>query len=249
MRNSAGFKQRRSSSENAFGPGAAIGRLEPQHGCFQVFERRGTEQLREQFVDALLERAILGPETIRLNSTLDRRYANQQRVRIHPPRKPCFQLRLAAEFVYQVTVIVQDGAVGNHMRGAARGFEFGSDLRVQNPELALERGCGIYGKWRLARNFRDEFDVVPGFLEQRADFVGECRLANAVSADEREFHFSRLCATAGFLLAHFCSSENTAEACPAEAGLRSWVPAHKIANDFAELRRESDSMPRFRTRG
>ena len=98
-------------------------------------------------------------------------------------------MRLAAEFVDEVAVVVEDGAIADDVGGAAGGVEFCDDLGVENPELAFESSGGVDGEGRLARDFGDEFDVVSGFFQKRADFIGEGGLAYSVSADEGEFHF------------------------------------------------------------
>lgn len=58
---------------------------------------------------------------------------------------------------------------------------------MQNPQLAFKSSGGVYREGRLARDFGDQFDVVMRLFEQRAEFVGECGLADAVRADECEF--------------------------------------------------------------
>jgi len=135
-------------------------------------------------VDALLEGAVFGAETVRRDFKRDGGNANEERVGIHPPGKPGFEVGLASEFVDEVTVIIEDGAIADYVRCAAGSVKFCSDLRVKNPELAFDGGCCVHGKRRLARDFGDEVDVVTGFFEQGADFVGESGLADAVSADE-----------------------------------------------------------------
>jgi hypothetical protein len=184
-----GFEQRRGGGENAVGPEAALAWFEPENWGAEIIERRGGEEFVEQIVNALLEGAIFGAKTVGRDFEGDRRHADEQRIGIHPPREPQFEMRLAAEFVDEVAVVVEDGAIADDVRGAAGGIEFRGDLGVKNPELAFERGGGIDGEWRLAGDFGDEFDVVRGFFQKRADFVGESGLADAVSADEREFHF------------------------------------------------------------
>ena len=98
-------------------------------------------------------------------------------------------MRLAAEFVDEVAIVVEDGAIADDVGGAAGGVEFCGDLGVENPELAFESGGGVDGEGRLAGDFGDEFDVVGGFFQKRADFVGEGGFADSVSADEGEFQF------------------------------------------------------------
>ena len=73
-------------------------------------------------------------------------------------------MRLTAEFVDEVAVVVEDGAIADDMGGAAGGVEFGDDLRVENPELAFESGGGVDGEGRLTRDFGDEFNVVGRFF-------------------------------------------------------------------------------------
>src|ERR1700690_250756 len=155
-----------------------------------MIEWRGREQLEQQFMDALLEGAILRTEAVGWNTAFDGRNPKKQRKGIHPPGEPRLELRLAAEFVDEVTIIVEDGAVCDHVRRAARSRKFRCNLRVENPELAFERGGRVHGKRRLARHFRDQLDVLPCFFQQRADFVGERGLADAMRSDEREFQYS-----------------------------------------------------------
>lgn len=107
-------------------------------------------------------------------------------------------MRLAAEFVDKVAIVVEDGAIADDVWGAAGSVEFCDDLGVENPELAFESGGGVDGEGRLTRDFGDEFDVVGRFLQERADFVGEGGLADSVSADEGEFHFCGAMATIFF---------------------------------------------------
>lgn len=140
-------------------------------------------------MDTLLEGAIFGAETVGGNLECDRRDADEKRVRVHPPGEPGLEVRLAAEFVDEVTVVVEDGAIADDVGGAAGCVEFGGDLRVENPELAFKGGGGVDGEGRLARDFGDEFDVVGGFFQERADFIGEGGFADSVSADKGEFHF------------------------------------------------------------
>src|SRR5580698_11424770 len=127
-------------------------------------------------MDALLESAILRAETVRLNAAFDGRNADEQRIGIHPPGKPRLELRLASEFVDEVTIIIEDGAVRDHVRRASRGFKLRGDLRMENPELAFERGGRIDGKGRMARDFGDELHILPRLFQQRADFIGESSL-------------------------------------------------------------------------
>lgn len=96
-------------------------------------------------------------------------------------------MRLASKLVDQVTIVVEDRAVGDDLRRAPRRIQLGGDLRVQNPQLAFESGRGVHRKRRLARDFGDQFDVVMRFFKQRTEFVGECGLADAVRADECKF--------------------------------------------------------------
>lgn len=159
----------------------------------EIIERRGGEEFVEQIVDALLEGAIFGAKTVGGNFEGDGRNADEKRVGVHPPGEPGFELRLAAELVDEVAIVVENGAIADDVRGAAGGVKLGGDLRVENPELAFESGGGIDGERRLARDFGDEFDVVGGFFQERADFVGEGGLADSVSADQGEFHFWVAC--------------------------------------------------------
>ena len=140
-------------------------------------------------MDALLEGAIFGAETVGGNFEGDGRDADEKRIGVHPPGEPRLEVRLAAEFVDEVAVVVEDGAIADDVGGAAGGVEFCGDLGVENPELAFESGGGVDGEGRLAGDFGDEFDVVGGFFQERADFVGEGCFAYSVSADEGEFHF------------------------------------------------------------
>ena len=98
-------------------------------------------------------------------------------------------MRLAAKFVDEVAIVVEDGAIADDVGGAPAGVEFCDDLRVENPELAFESGGGVNGEGRLARDFGYELDIVGGFFQERADFVGEGGFADSVSPDEGEFHF------------------------------------------------------------
>jgi len=74
-------------------------------------------------------------------------------------------LRLAAEFVDEVAVIIESGTIADYVRCAASGGQLRGDLCVQNPELAFDGGGGVHGERRLARDFGDEVDVVTGFFE------------------------------------------------------------------------------------
>ena len=152
-------------------------------------------------MNALLEGAILGAETVGENFERDGRDADEERVGVHPPGEPGFELRLAAEFIYEVAIVVEDGAIADYVGGAACGVEFRCDLRVENPELAFESGGGVYGKRGLAGDFGDEFDVEGGFFQERADFVGESGLAD--SGECRSGRVSFFCFGAG------CTSSNT----------------------------------------
>lgn len=168
-------------------------------------------------MDALLKGAIFGAETVRGNFECDGRDTDEKGVGVRPPGEPGLEVRLAAEFVDEVAVVVEDGAVADDVGRAAGGVEFCDDLGVENPELAFVGGGGVDGEGRLAGDFGDEFDVVGGFFQERADFVGEGGFADSVSADESEFHFVG-CAMATIyfqhtfsgtvLLAHFVGCEN-----------------------------------------
>src|SRR5487761_1432075 len=70
----------------------------------------------QQLVDALLEGAILGTETVRLDFPGKRRHTGQQIVRLYPPREPGVQLGLAAEFIHQIAVVIENRTVANHVR-------------------------------------------------------------------------------------------------------------------------------------
>ena len=155
----------------------------------QIVEWWRDEKLVEQIVDALLEGTIFGAETVGGNFECDGRDADEKRIGVHPPGEPGLEVGLAAEFVDEVAVVVEDGAIADDVGGAAGGVEFRDNLGVENPELAFESGGGVDGKGGLAGDFGDEFDVVGGFFEERADFIGEGGLADSVSADEGEFHF------------------------------------------------------------
>jgi D-aminoacyl-tRNA deacylase len=150
-------------------------------------------------VNPLLEGAVFGTESVGGNFCGDRRDAGENVVTVHPPRQPGLELRLAAKFVHQVAVVVEDGAIGDDVRRATSGVEFGDDLCVQNPELAFDGGRGIDGKRGLTRDFGDELDVATGFLQQRTEFVGKSRFANAVRADKCKFQMSSRVAATSFL--------------------------------------------------
>ena len=140
-------------------------------------------------MDALLEGAIFGAETVGGDFEWGGGGTGGKRVGVHPPGEPGLEVGLAAEFVDEVAVVVEDGAIADDVWGAAGGVEFRCDLSMKNPELAFESGGGVDGERRLARDLGDEFDVVRGFFQERADFVGEGGLADSVSADEGEFQF------------------------------------------------------------
>jgi uncharacterized protein len=186
-------------------------------------------------VNAELEGAVFGAEAVRRNSVLDGRNADQQGVSVHPPGKPSLKLRLAAEFVGKVAVVIEHGAIANHVRRVARCVEFFGNLRVKDPELAFECGGGVHRERRLARNFSDKLDVVVGFFEQRADFVGESGLADAVSPDESELQIRRLLSNAAFVLAHFAARENTAPRGSAPEQCARIAVVLKILQDLLEL--------------
>lgn len=134
-------------------------------------------------MNAVLEGAIFGAEAVGRNFSEGARDADEERVGFHPPLEPCFELRLAAEFIDEVAIVVEDGAIADDVGGAARGIEFRGDLRMQNPELALDGGGCVHRKRRLARDFGYELYVVVGFFEKGTEFVGESGFADAVSAD------------------------------------------------------------------
>jgi len=171
------------------GPETALARFEPEDWSAQFVERQRGKQLVQQVVNALLEGAIFGAESVGGNFKRDGRDANEKRVGIHPPGEPWFEVRLASEFVHEVAIVVEDGAIADYVRRAAACVKLRDDLRVKNPELAFESGGGVYREWRLARNFGDEFDVVAGFFQERADFVGEGGFSDSVGADQGESHF------------------------------------------------------------
>ena len=139
-----------------------------------------------------LKRAVFGAETIGWNACLDGRNSNQKSIRIHPPGEPDFELWLAAELVHQVTVVIEDGAVTNDVGSTAGGIEFGGNLRMQNPELALKGCSGIDGEWRLASDLGDQLDIAVRFFQERADFVGQGCLADSVGTNECELQISAL---------------------------------------------------------
>lgn len=64
---------------------------------------------------------------------------------------------------------------------------------MENPELAFESGGLVDRKRRAASDFGDEFYIMIGFFEQRADFVRERGLANAVSTNQSKFDRARSC--------------------------------------------------------
>lgn len=184
-------KQRCGDGKNALGPNAAFAGFEPYDAWAEMSEGCRGEQLFQKLVDAFLERAIFGSESIGSDSIFERGNSDEERVSLHPPGKPGFQLRLAAEFVDEVAVVVQHGAVADDIGSAARGVELRSDLRVENPELAFECRGRIYGKRRLAGDFGDQVDIVVGLFQQRADFIGKSCLANAMRSDKRELQIVR----------------------------------------------------------
>ena len=137
-------------------------------------------------MDAILEFEILRAEAVGGNAVGHRRHGDEQRIGFHPPGQPLFELRLAAEFVDEVAVVVERGAIADDVRRARGGFDLRCDLRVQDPELAFERGRFIHRQRRAARDFGDEFDVVIALFQEGANFVGQRRFADAVRADKSE---------------------------------------------------------------
>lgn len=142
-------------------------------------------------MDFLLKFNILGTESVGLNPLRSRgRHASKQVVSSHPPRKPGFKPRLATEFIDQVAVVVENRAVADHVRSVPRGIELRRNLRVENPELAFESRSCVNRKWRAARNFGDQFNVLTGLFQQRTDFVCERSFPHSVRADKREFQLN-----------------------------------------------------------
>ncbi len=107
---------------------------------------------------------------------------------------------LPAEFVHQVAIIIEHGAIGNHDWRTGRCFKLGRDLCMQDPKLALQRGLRIHGKGRLARDFGDELHVVVRFLQQRTHFVRQSCFAHAMRANQCELQ------GAAFVRFAICSS-------------------------------------------
>ena len=146
--------------EDSFAPDAAIAGFEPFHVGANALERLAGEQLVEDHFYALLEGAIFGSEAVGYDAVGYGGDADENGVGFHPPGQPGFELRLAAEFIYEVAVIIEDGAVADYVRCAARGVKFGGDLRVKNPELAFESGGGVYREGRLTGYFGDQLHVI-----------------------------------------------------------------------------------------
>src|SRR6516165_1490010 len=73
-----GFELRKSGGEDSLGPEAALARVEPENWGTQVVERRRGEKLVEQIVDALLEGAIFGAETVGGNFECDGRDSDEK---------------------------------------------------------------------------------------------------------------------------------------------------------------------------
>ena len=96
-------------------------------------------------------------------------------------------MRLPPKLVDQITVIIQNRAIGNHLRRAPPGVEFRCNLRMQNPQLSFDCRRRVHRKRRMPRHLGDQLHVVMGFFQQRAELVGQRGLANSVRADEREF--------------------------------------------------------------
>ncbi len=153
-------QMRNCGGEDAFAPDSAIAGFEPFHVGANALERLAGEQLVEDHFYSLLEGAIFGAEAVGDDAVGYGGDADENRVGFHPPGQPGFELRLAAEFVYEVAVIIEDGAVADYVRGAARGVEFGGDLRVENPQLGFQCCCGVYWEMGLAGDFGDQFHVV-----------------------------------------------------------------------------------------
>ena len=167
----------------------AIARFEPDYIFPDTGKWRNGKKFVEQIVNAALEDAIFGAESVGSDFIEGARNSDEHRVGFHPPFEPGFELRLAAEFVHEITIIIEDGAIADDVRRVARSIQFRGDLRVQNPELTFDRGGRVHRIRRLPRHFRDEFDVVVGFLQQRAGFVSQRGLADAVCADQCEFQW------------------------------------------------------------
>lgn len=187
MREACGAGQRKHFVKNAPGPPGAIAFIEPEEPLLQAGKSGSSEKFVEQLMNPPLKRAIFGAEAVRFDFCRQQWHAGKQIVCLHPPREPGFELRLAAEFIYEVAIVVEDGAVANDIRGIARCVQFGRNLRVQNPELAFERGGGVHGKGRASRDFRNELHVFARLLHARADFVGEGGFSDAVRSNQREF--------------------------------------------------------------
>src|SRR5580704_2177588 len=184
------FDKRQGRAHDSMGPISAITGVKPDYWCGQVVEGWRSAQFDQQVVDTQLECAVFGTKAIARDSSFNRRHADENRVAPHPPGQPCFEMRLAAEFVDKVAIVIEHGAVGDHQRRTERGLKLRGDLRMQNPKLPAHGCFQVYRKRRLARDFGNQLHIVVGFLQQRAHFVHERRLANAMRADQCEFQIA-----------------------------------------------------------
>jgi len=100
-------------------------------GARQILNGAEASNSMSRSWNALLKRAILRTKSVRGNIRCDGRHADQNRVGIHPPGEPGFQLWLAPKLIHQVTIIIEHGAVCNHMRRTSGRVQFRGNLRVQ----------------------------------------------------------------------------------------------------------------------
>ena len=187
MRTVRRARHRNGCIKHALAPCKPLALIQPNHPLSYAPQSGIIQKLVQQFMNSPLKRAVFGAESVRLNLFRQRRHAREQIVRLHPPGQPCLQLRLPPKFIYEVTVVVDHGAVANHIRSVPRSVKLRGNLRVQNPQLALERRRCVHGKGRPPRHFRNQFHVFARFLHPRADFIRERGLSHAVRTDEREF--------------------------------------------------------------
>ena len=82
-------------------------------------ELRLSEEFVEQFVNATLKRDVFGTESIRLDVVRKKRNTSEKIVGLHPPGEPGFELWLAAEFVDEVAIIIEDGTITDDVRAAS----------------------------------------------------------------------------------------------------------------------------------
>src|SRR5262249_28554069 len=112
-----------------------------------------------------LEFVVFGAKAVGGNFKGYGRDADEEGIGVHPPGEPGFEMRLAAKFVDEGAVVIENKAVADYMRRAAGGVEFSGNLRVQNPELAFESGGGVHGERRATGDLGNELNVVAGFFQ------------------------------------------------------------------------------------